>query len=334
MAEAQGVSGTERAAILLLTLGEETAASILRHMDVDEVQQLGSAMVSMTDVPREQVATVLGELLVAVEEKTAIGVGTADYLRKVLTDSLGAKRAGSLLDRILQGRDSSGIDALKVMDPKTVAGVIRDEHPQIIATIVAHLSARQGADVLEHLEGEQQNEVTLRLARLEEVPETALQELDAIVERQAQEATALKTAKLGGVRAAADILNLLDPETEARILEAIREADDTLGEQIQDSLFVFENLLTLDDRGMQMILREVQSDTLSKALKGADLAIQEKIFNNMSKRASELLRDDMNAQGPIRLADVEEAQKAILSVAQRLSEEGQIVLGGAADDFV
>ena len=334
MAEASGVSGTERAAILLLTLGEDTAASILRHMDVDEVQQLGSAMVSMTDVPREQVATVLGELLVAVEEKTAIGVGTADYLRKVLTDSLGEKRAGSLLDRILQGRDSSGIDALKVMDPKTVADVIRDEHPQIVATIMAHLSAQQGADVLEHLPGEQQNEVTLRLARLEEVPETALQELDAIVERQAQEATALKTAKLGGVRAAADILNLLDPETESRILEAIREQDDALGEQIQDSLFIFENLLTLDDRGVQTILREVQSDTLSKALKGADVAIQEKIFGNMSKRASELLRDDMNAQGPIRLADVEEAQKEILGVAQRLAEEGQIMLGGGGEDYV
>ena len=334
MAEASGVSGTERAAILLLTLGEDTAASILRHMDVDEVQQLGSAMVSMTDVPREQVATVLGELLVAVEEKTAIGVGTADYLRKVLTDSLGEKRAGSLLDRILQGRDSSGIDALKVMDPKTVADVIRDEHPQIIATILAHLSAQQGADVLEHLSDEQQNKVTLRLARLEEVPETALQELDAIVERQAQEATALKTAKLGGVRAAADILNLLDPEIESRILEAIREEDDALGEQIQDSLFIFENLLTLDDRGMQTILREVQSDTLSKALKGADVAIQEKIFSNMSKRASELLRDDMNAQGPIRLADVEEAQKEILGVAQRLAEEGQIMLGGGGEDYV
>ncbi len=334
MAEASGVSGTERAAILLLTLGEDTAASILRHMDVDEVQQLGSAMVGMTDVPREQVATVLGELLVAVEENTAIGVGTADYLRKVLTDSLGEKRAGSLLDRILQGRDSSGIDALKVMDPKTVADVIRDEHPQIIATIMAHLSAQQGADVLEHLSGEQQNEVTLRLARLEEVPETALQELDAIVERQAQEATALKTAKLGGVRAAADILNLLDPETESRILEAIREQDDALGEQIQDSLFIFENLLNLDDRGVQTILREVQSDTLSKALKGADVAIQEKIFSNMSKRASELLRDDMNAQGPIRLADVEEAQKEILGVAQRLAEEGQIMLGGGGEDYV
>lgn len=334
MAEAAGDSGTERAAILLLTLGEDTAASILRHMDVDEVQQLGSAMARMSDVPRDRVASVLGELLVAVEEKTAIGVGTADYLRKVLTDSLGERKAGSLLDRILQGRESSGIDALKWMDPRTVADVIRDEHPQIIATILAHLSAQQGAGVIEHLSGEQQNEVALRLARLEEVPETALQELDAIVERQTQEVAALKTAKLGGVRAAADIINLLDPETESRILEAIRAADDALGDKIQDSLFVFENLLGLDDRGMQMILREVQSETLSKALKGADLAIQEKVFNNMSKRASELLRDDMSVQGPIRLADVEEAQKEILGVAQRLAEEGQIVLGSGGDDFV
>jgi len=334
MAEAQGASGTERAAILLLTLGEDAAASILKHMDVEEVQQLGSAMASVSDVPRDRVATVLGELLIAVEEKTAIGLGTADYLRRVLTDSLGERKAGSLLDRILEGRESSGIDALKWMDPRTVGGVIGDEHPQIIATILAHLSAQQAAGVLLHLTPDQQTEVALRLARLEEVPETALQELDAIVERQTQEAAALKTSRLGGVRATADIINLLDPETESRILEAIRSEDDALGDQIQDSLFVFENLLGLDDRGMQMILREVQSDTLSKALKGADVAIQEKVFSNMSKRASELLRDDMGVQGPIRLAEVEEAQKEILTIAQRLAEEGQIMLGSGGDDFV
>ncbi len=334
MADVQAVNGTERAAILLLTLGEESAAAILKHMDVEEVQQLGSAMAAVSDVPRDRVAAVLGELLVAVEEKTAIGFGTADYLRKVLTDSLGERKASNLLSRILQGRESSGIDALKWMDPRAVAGVIREEHPQIVATILAHLNAQQAAGVIEHLSQEQQAEVTLRLARLEEVPETALEELDAIVERQTQEAVSLRTARLGGIRAAADIINLLDPEIESRVMEAIRGADESLGEKIQDSLFVFDNLLTLDDRGMQMILREVQADTLSKALKGADVAIQEKIFGNMSKRAAELLRDDMSTQGPIRLADVEEAQKEVLTVAHRLAEEGQIMLGSGGDDFV
>lgn len=334
MAEGLNVSGTERAAILLLTLGEDAAASILRHMDVDEVQRLGSAMATLSDVPRDRVATVLGDLLVAVEQKTPIGLGTADYLRNVLTSSLGERKAGSLLDRILQGRESSGIDALKWMDPRAVAGVIRDEHPQILATILAHLNAQQAARVMEHLAPDQQVEVAMRLARLEEVPETALKELDAIVEKQTQEAAVLRTSRLGGVKATADILNLMDPETEGRILEGIRGADDALGDSIQDSLFVFENLLGVDDRGIQTILREVQSDTLSKALKGADVAIQEKIFRNMSKRAAELLRDDMTTRGPIRLAEVEEAQKEILGVAQRLAEEGQVMLGGGGEEFV
>lgn len=334
MAEAQDVKGTERAAILLLTLGEEAAASILRHMDVEEVRRVGSAMATVTDVPRDSVASVLGQLLVAVEEKTSVGVGSADYLRKVLVDSLGERKAGSLLDRILQGRESTGIDALKWMEPRAVAEVIRDEHPQIIATILAHLSAQQAAGVLTRFPPEQQAEVALRLARLEEVPEAALQELDAIVERQTQEAAALRTAHLGGIRAAADIINLLDSEAEAALLEAINSQDEALGEQIKESLFIFDNLLSVDDRGIQLILREVESDKLSIALKGADAAMQDKIFGNMSKRAAEILRDDMTTQGPVRLADVEEAQKSIIAVAQRLAEEGQIMLGGGGESFV
>ncbi len=334
MAEAQDVNGTQRAAILLLTLGEETAASVFRHMGVEEVQRLGSAMAAVSDVPRDRVASVLGQLLVAVEEKTSIGVGSADYLRRVLTDSLGERKAVSVLDQILPGRESSGIDSLQWMDPRMAAEVIRAEHPQIIATILAHLNARQAASVLARFTLEQQAEIALRIARLEEVPETALQELDAIVEHQTKEVSDLRTAKLGGVRTAADIINLLDSDAESAILEAINSSDEALGEKIKDSLFIFDNLLTVDDRGIQLILREVESDSLSTALKGADVAIQEKIFNNMSKRAADILRDDMASQGPVRLADVEEAQKAIISVAQRLAEEGQIVLGSSGDDFV
>ncbi len=334
MADTEAIKGTERAAILLLSLGEDAAASVFKHMNVEEVKQLGSAMASVSDVPRDRVASVLGELLVAVKDKTSIGVGNADYLRKVLTDSLGERKAGSLLERILPGRESSGIDALQWMDPRTVSEVIRDEHPQIVATILAHLNPEQAAGVIQQFPSEVQSEVALRIAQLEEVPETALQELDAIVEKQTKEAAALRTAKIGGIRTAADIINFLDPETEAAILEAIKAQDESLGDRIKDSLFIFDNLLSVDDRGMQMILREVESDSLALALKGADAPIREKIFNNMSKRASEILRDDIAAQGPVRLADVEEAQKAILTVAQRLAEEGQIMLGSGGDDFV
>ena len=334
MAEEQDVNGTDRAAILLLTLGEEVAASVLRHMDVDEVQRLGTAMATLSDVPRDRVGLVLGQMLMAVEDKTSIGVGTEDYLRKVLTDSLGDRRARNLLDRILQSREPTGIEALKWMEPRTVAEVIREEHPQIIATILAHLGAQQAASVLERFSAEQQGEIALRVARMEEVPETALQELDAIVERQTKETVALRTARLGGIRVAADMINLLDTESEAAILEAIKSADESLGEKIKESLFIFENLLGLDDRAIQSILREVQSDSLSVALKGSDVAIQEKIFRNMSKRAAEMLRDDIATKGPVRLSDVEAAQKDILAVAQRLAEEGQIVLGGGGEDFV
>jgi flagellar motor switch protein FliG len=334
MAELNTVKGTERAAILLLTLGEQTAASVLRHMDVEEVHKLGSAMAGLTDVPRDRVSDVLGELLVAVHKKTSIGFGTAEYLRKVLTDSLGERRASTLLGRILKGRDSTGIDALKWMDPRSVADVIKNEHPQIIATILAHLQSQQAADVLKRFDGSVQAEVAVRIARLDEVPETALQELDAIVERQTKEATQLKTARLGGVKAAADMINLLGASGQTSMIDAIKAQDPELGEQIKDALFVFENLLKVDDRGMQSILREVQADVLSTALKAADEEIKEKIFKNMSKRAVEILRDDISAKGPVRLSDVEAAQKEILAVALRLAEEGTITLAAGGDEFV
>jgi flagellar motor switch protein FliG len=334
MAEASTVKGTERAAILLLTLGEQTAASVLRHMDVEEVQKLGTAMAGLTDVPRERVSDVLGELLVAVQKKTSIGFGTADYLRKVLTDSLGERRASTLLGRILKGRDSTGIDALKWMDPRTVADVIKNEHPQIIATILAHLPSQQAADVLKRFDGAVQAEVAVRIARLDEVPETALQELDALVERQTKEATQLKTARLGGVKAAADMINLLGASGQTSVIDAIKAQDAELGEQIKDALFVFENLLKVDDRGMQAILREVQADVLSTALKAADEEVKEKVFKNMSKRAVEILRDDIASKGPVRLSDVETAQKEVLAVALRLAEEGTITLASGGDEFV
>jgi flagellar motor switch protein FliG len=330
MAEA-AASGTERAAILLLALGEDQAASVLRHMDAEEVQRLGTTMAGVNDISRDRVTGVLGDLLLAVQQKTPLGVGTEDYLRKVLTSSLGERKARGFLDRIYQNRESQGLEALKWMEPRGVAQVIGGEHPQIIATILAHLGAEQAAQILAQLPAEQQGDIALRIARLEEVPETALKELDAIVDQQAKEAAQSRSARLGGIRAAADIINLLKPEHESVVLEAITTADAALGERIRESLFVFENLLSIDDRGIQALLREIQSDVLSVALKGADAAIQEKIFKNMSKRAGEILKDDMSTKGPVRLSEVEAAQKEILSVVQRLVEEGQIMIGGRGE---
>jgi len=334
MAEAATIGGTQRAAILLMTLGEQTAAAVLRHMEVEEVHKLGTAMAGLADVPRERVTDVLGQLLVAVQGKTAIGIGSNDYLRKVLTDSLGERRAGALLGRIVKGRDSTGIDALKWMDPRAVAEVIKGEHPQIVATILAHLSSQQAADVLRTFDQAQQADIALRVARLDEVPETALQELDAIVERQTKEAATVKTARLGGVKAAADMINLLGTGAQTTMIDTIKNEDAELGELIKDALFVFENLLKVDDRGMQAILREVQADTLATALKGADEEICEKVFKNMSSRAAEILRDDISTKGPVRLSEVEQAQKEVLAVALRLAEEGTIMLASGGEEFV
>lgn len=333
MAEAAAIGGTERAAILLMTLGEQAAAAILRHMDVEDVQRLGVAMAALDDVPRAKVVDVLGALLVAVDDKTPIGIGTDDYLRKVLTDSLGERKAKGVVGRILGGREAKGIDSLKWMEPKAVADLVKSEHPQIVATLLAHLGARQGADVLAELPLEQQAEVALRVARLDEIPETALQELDALVEQQTREGTPPTTARLGGLRAAADMINLLPPAMERDVLEAVKAADAVLGEQIKEALFVFDNLLALDDRGMQAILREVQSETLIVALKGADESMRDKVLRNMSKRAAALLKDDLDAKGPVRLSEVEAAQKEILGIAQRLADEGQIMLSNG-EDFV
>jgi flagellar motor switch protein FliG len=220
------------------------------------------------------------------------------------------------------------------MEPRTVADVIKNEHPQIIATILAHLGNRQAADVLARFEPGAQAEIALRVARLDEVPETALRELDAIVEKQTKETVAQRTAQLGGVKAAADMLNLLGPAMQGSVIDKIKAEDAALGELIKDALFVFDNLLKVDDRGMQAILREVQSDVLSVALEGADEAVREKIFKNLSKRAGEILRDDIASKGPVRLTDVEQAQKEIVAVAHRLAEEGTIMLASGGDDFV
>ena len=333
MAEAE-TDGVQRAAILLMSVGEDAAAAILKHMEADEVQQLGTMMALLKDVSRDQVTDALGGLLEAAADKTPIGFGTTDYLRNVLVSAVGERKASSLLDRIIAGRESAGIDALRWMDAKTVAQVIHNEHPQIIATVLAHLNPEQGAQVMKCLPDESHGEIAKRIACLTEVPDTALEELDAIVEQQTRETVSVRSTSVGGVRAAADIINLLGSDKESAILEYIKEGDENLGQQIQDSLFIFENLLGVDDRGIQRLLREVQSDVLSVALKGADPAIANKIYNNMSKRAADILKDDISAKGPVRLAEVEEAQRAILTTAQQLAEEGEIVLGGGGEDFV
>ena len=322
------LSKVEKAAVLLLSLGETDAAQVLRHMGPKEVQRVGVAMAQMRNVHREQVEEVMTEFVEIVGDQTSLGVGSDGYIRKMLTQALGEDKANGLIDRILLGGNTSGLDSLKWMEPRAVADVIRFEHPQIQAIVVAYLDADQAGEVLGHFDHKVRLDIILRVSSLNTVQPAALKELNQILEKQFSGNANTSRTTLGGIKRAADIMNFLDSSMEGTLMDSIREVDEDLSVQIEDLMFVFNNLADVDDRGIQALLREVSSDVLVLALKGSDEAIKEKIFKNMSKRAAELLRDDLEAKGPVRVSDVETAQKEILTIARRMAEAGEIVLGG------
>ncbi len=322
------LSRVDKAAVLLLSLGETDAAQVLRHMGPKEVQRVGVAMAQMRNVHREQVEQVMSEFVEIVGDQTSLGVGSDSYIRKMLTSALGEDKANGLIDRILLGGNTSGLDSLKWMEPRAVADVIRYEHPQIQAIVVAYLDPDQAGEVLGHFDHKVRLDIILRVSSLNTVQPAALKELNTILEKQFSGNSNASRTTLGGIKRAADIMNFLDSSVEGQLMDSIREIDDTLSGQIEDLMFVFNNLSDVDDRGIQALLREVSSDVLVLALKGSDEGVKEKIFKNMSKRASELLRDDLEAKGPVRVSDVETAQKEILTIARRMAEAGEIVLGG------
>ena len=333
--QSRKLSGTERAAVFLRSLGEEDAALVLRHMNPKEVQKVGTAMATLANVTREEVKSVLDSFVGTVEQETGLGIGSHDYVRKMLVGALGEDRAGSILDRILSGGNTSGLEQLKWMDPRGIYEVIRLEHPQIIAIVCSFLEADQAAQVLSMFPERDQAGVLLRIATLDGVQPSALNELNEILERQFSGNAGAQTTSVGGPKTAADILNFVESAREAAIMEKIKEAEPDLGQNIEDLMFVFENLIDVDDRGMQTLMREIQTDQLQLALKGADENLQEKFLRNMSQRAAEMMRDDLEAMGPVRVSDVETAQKAILATARSLADKGDIMLGGGAgDDFI
>jgi flagellar motor switch protein FliG len=321
-------SGVEEAAILLLTLGEQEAAQVLKHLGAREVQKVGSAMTRLAGVSRDEVSGVLSKFSSVVESQTSVGVGVDDFLRKVLVDALGQDKAASVIDRINIGPSSKGLEALKWMDPRAVAELIRHEHPQIIAIVLAYLESDQAAEILSELPTGVRPDVIMRIATLDGVQPSALSELDEIMEKQFAGKSTGKNSSLGGAKAAADIVNLLEASVEGPVMEQISRADEALSARIQDLVFVFDNLIDVDDRGMQELLRNVQSDRLLVALKGAEEELKAKIFKNMSQRAAEMLKDDLEAKGPVKLSEVEGAQKEILLAARKLAEAGTISLGG------
>ncbi len=323
------MNGTQRAAVLLLSLGESDAAEVLKHMEPKEVQKIGIAMATMSGISRDQVEKVMDEFNNELGSKTSLGVGADDYIRNVLVQALGADKAGGLIDRILLGRNTTGLDTLKWMDPRAVADLVRNEHPQIIAIVMAHLDSDQAAEALKLLPERVRADVLMRIATLDGIPPNALNELNEIMERQFSGNQGLKSSNVGGVKVAANILNFMDSGQDQGVLAAIGKIDAELSTRIQDLMFVFDNLVELEDRALQTLLREVSGDRLGLALRGADIKVREKITKNMSQRAAEILLEDMEARGPVRLADVEGAQKEILTIVRRLADEGVISLGGA-----
>ncbi len=324
----------DQAAVLLMSLGELDAAEILKHMGPKEVQRLGLAMSHLNNVQQNEVEQVLSNFLEEVRTLTGLGMGSDSYIRGMLVTALGEDKANGLIDRILLGGNTTGLDTLKWMEPRSVADIIRNEHPQIQAIVIAYLDPDQSAEILSFFNEKTRLDIMMRVASLDTVQPSALQELNHILEKQFSSGSGSQTKDIGGYKVAADIMNFLDSTIEGELMDAIKDIDEDMGVQIQDLMFVFDNLRELEDREIQALLREVSSEVLIIALKGADEELQEKVFKNMSKRAAELLRDDLEAKGPVRLSEVETAQKEILTIARRMADSGEIALGGGAEQMV
>ncbi len=324
--------GVEDAAILLMSLGEVEAAEVFKHLAPKEVQRLGETIAKMKAVTRERVDGVLDKFTVLAGGQSLLVADTDEYVKTVLRRALGDDKANLLIDRILQGSDMSGVESLKWMDAGSVAELLRNEHPQIVAAILVHLDYDQASSVLKVFAERQRNEVLVRIATLDGIQPAALKDLNDVMSKVLAGGDKLRKASLGGVKPAAEIINLMGASIETAVLDYIREADNELAQKIMDNMFTFDDLEKVDDKGIQALLKEVQSESLVIALKGATPEMREKVFRNMSTRAAETLREDLESRGPVRVSEVESEQKEMLKIVRRLADEGQIVLGGGGDD--
>jgi len=324
--------GLEDSAILLMSLGEEEASEVFKLLSPKEVQALGETIAKMKTIPRERVDVVLERFAAEASEQSMIVTDTDEYVKSVLRKALGEDKANLLIDRILQGGDISGIESLKWMDAGSVAELLRNEHPQIVAAILVHLDFDQSSSVLKCFTERQRNEVLVRIATLDGIQPAALKDLNEVMSKVLAGGDKLRKASLGGVKTAAEMINLMGGSIETSVLDYIREADNELAQKIMDNMFTFDDLEKLDDKGIQTLLKEVQSESLIIALKGATPEMREKVFRNMSSRAAETLREDLESRGPVRVSEVEAEQKEMLKIVRRLADEGQIMLASGGDD--
>jgi flagellar motor switch protein FliG len=315
----------------MLLLGEEQASNIISFLNPKEVQALGAAMVQVADLSQEAVNTVLDDFVATIKKQTSLGLGTSDYVEKVFKRALGDDKAASVLGRINPGRASKGLEILNWMDARSIADMIQGEHPQVVAIILSVLENVVAADVLNYLPPETRSEVIQRVASLETVQPSAMEELEAILKKQFSNNSSSKSSSFGGIKAAANILNLTKTALEASVMGGLKTLDPELMQKIQDSMFTFDNLVSVDNKGIQVIMRNAEPDLMMKALKGASDEVKKKFLDNMSERARGMFKDDMEALGPMRLSDVEDAQKIIMRAARKLADAGDLVLGGGAD---
>ena len=329
------LSGTQKSAILMMLLGEDEASEILKNLSPKEVQHLGSAMYSVEGLDQDTVNRVLDEFLAIIKEQTSLGLGAGNYIQNVLNKALGSDRAQSVLGRITPAESSNAIEILEWMDSRAIAELISDEHPQIIALIVSYLDPAQGSDVLAMLDEKLQPEIVKRIATIQTVQPDALKDLEMVMQKKFAANTSLRASQVGGVKAAASIMNFMKGEDEQRVFKEIAKFSKNLMSEIQEAMFVFDNLIKSDDKSLQMILRSVETEDLVLAMKGADEVLRDKLFACMSQRAAANIQDEMEALGPVRLTEVQEAQKRIINAARRMSDEGTIVLAGrGGDDYV
>ncbi len=329
-------NGVEDAAILLMSLGEEEAAEVFKHLAPKEVQKLGETIARLKSISRDRVDSVLEKFSVVSADESNLVTDTDEYIKSVLRKALGDDKANLLIDRILTGGDVSGIESLKWMDPGSVAELLRNEHPQIVAAILVHLDFDQASSVLKAFPERHRNEVLIRVATLDGIQPSALRDLNEVMSKVLAGGDRLKKATLGGAKTAAEIINMMGSAIETSALDFIREADNDLAQRVMDNMFTFDDLLKLEDSAVQTLLKEVQSESLVIALKGAAPEMRDKVFKNMSKRAAETLKEDLESRGPVRLSEVEAEQKEMLKIVRRLADEGQIQLGGGggSDAFV
>ncbi len=328
MADEKQNPGIRKSAILLLSLGEEAAAEVLRHMSTKEVQQIGQAMASLRNIQLEEMQAILEEMGIAVQKQAPITQDQEAFLSSVLKKALGDEKAEFILSKIVSGTDTSGIESLKWMDSALVSDLLKNEHPQVIAAVLAHLEPEQSSAIMNLFTDRLRAETAIRLAKLDAIQPAALEDLNRALNKILVGQNTLKQQKIGGVKATAEMLNFLGSNIESQILDSIREQDPDLAQKIVDEMFTFDDLNALDDRSVQILLREIAPDSLVVALKGATPEFKQKVFKNMSQRAAETLKEDLENKGPMKLSEVEREQKEILKTARRLLEEGQIVMPG------